>query len=226
MKRSIILVVVLAGCITLYYCRKDTTSVSENGVKGVGEIAVAEQQKPSSPQAQVLDSNAERTEERVSPLENPPIFRSGTLELGLEFEDTSLSQAQAYRISEDLNGVFSHLNAKFKPFEAGKRLIFEGEGRITPEPLEVMWMIQEVEGEQFLSVPQTVSDAYSKAFEFIQKENIRESEVQDLLDPIQSGKIGAELIASLVTPVVGEEPLSELAEERRSSGNFPPHSFL
>ena len=144
-----------------------------------------------------------------------PVFKCGLLELAMKFEDTSISPVIAHKISNDINGVFSHLDVKFMPFRDGKRLDFEGEGRIRPDALKVVWLVHEEGRKQILSVPKSVTDAYLKAFEFMRNENIDEAKVHQFIDEVKSGSIGHEVFAQIKTSNLSSKALVDLASELR-----------
>jgi hypothetical protein len=142
-----------------------------------------------------------------------PKFKNGSLELSLKFEDSSISPADAYRISKDLNNVFSHLNASFVENGDQKRLVFKGEGRHWPDILDPLRMPREIDGTQSLYIPQVVSDAYKQAFDFIEQHKIEESEVSALLAELESGRSDTESIAVLSTGAVPAKKLAEVLKE-------------
>lgn len=155
----------------------------------------------------------------------PTRFKNGSLELFIDFEDPSINAEQAYRITKDLNNTFSHLSARLVQSGNQKKLVFEGKGRNWPDALDSIRILRSNGSNDSLFITKSVSDAYKQAFEFMEKYEVRESEVADLAISLASGESDVTTIAVLSLPSVSEKRLEEVLEEM-SQGRIKQPSVL
>jgi hypothetical protein len=223
MKRFYILLFAGIALAVILLVKNDTSSLPEK----VFENHASPTPKPQKDQSRIESSIPTSKEDSIlnSPPSNTSKFKNGSLELSLEFEDSSISAAEASRISEDLNDVFSHLDAKLIKVGDQERLVFEGKGRNWPDILDTLRMPREADGSRSLFIPLEVSDAYRQAFDFIEQHKIEESEVSALLAELESGGSNTESLAVLSPGVV---PVNELEGvlEKLARGRIKSPSVL
>lgn len=223
MKRLFLLILVGFAVAFYIFVRNDESSILEEAV---------ESEEPSGfePQESSRDeesSGSLAVDEIVSvPMSiGPTRFKNDGLEVPLDFEDSSVSAEQAYRISEDLNSVFSHLSAKLVQHGDQKKIAFEGKGRNWPDVLDSVRILRSSGGYDSLYITKGVSDAYRQAFEFIEKHGIKQSEVGELLADVASGESSVTDIAVLSVHSASTDKLEEVLKEM-SKGRIKQPSAL
>jgi hypothetical protein len=223
MRRKYLLIAVGVALFILFLVRNDEPRFSEE---------VFENEAPSFIESQ-KDLRAEESPESLlvddailDPLPIAPTkFKNGTLEFFIDFEDSSISAEQAYRISQDLNNVFSHLSARLVRHGDQKKLVFEGKGRNWPDALDSVRILRSRNGRDSLYINTSVSEAYKKAFDFIEQKGINEAEVAGLLDNLTSGDSSIADVAVLSLQSVPSKKLEEVLEEM-SEGQIKQPSVL
>lgn len=154
-----------------------------------------------------------------------PFFKNHSLEIAINFEDKSLTSTQTSRISQDLNYVYSHLVARMVEHGDQKQIVFEGEGRIWPDALNFIWMIRESGENQSLNVTTDVSNAYLKAFQFIEDNEIDERGVDVILTKIESGSSQTDSLTVFSLQSISEPKIKEALNEL-SKGKIKRPSVL
>lgn len=225
MKRACFLILVVVGVVAalfLLFRREAFKTLSENPEDPMTSASEAQEFEPNRGTSGIVSGEVNLKNPAST---GPPAFRNGNLEIALAFDDTSLDEADALRIADDLSNVFSHLAANLVPIGDGNQLVFEGKGRAWPDALDTAWLIREMEGERYLSVPKSVSDAYIQAFDFIDRHEIRQSDVAEFLAGVGSGSADAERVVALSAGPVADEKVLEALKEM-ATGDIKPPSVL
>jgi hypothetical protein len=223
MKRTFLLIATGLTLTILFLVRYDESRPSEKVFKSE-ETSLAEphenlEAKKYSEELFVSDMDLDSL-----PL-GPAKFKNEALEIFIDFEDPTVSKEQAYRISQDLNNVFSHLTARLVQHSDQKKLVFEGKGRNWPDVLDPIRMLQSNNGLDVLYVNKSVSDAYKEAFDYMEQQGIKEGKLARLLDKLASGTSSIADIVVFSMDSVPTEKLEEVLKEM-SKGQIKLPSVL
>jgi hypothetical protein len=210
-KYSLIAVSVSVALIIVIFVRDDEPKSPEEAVVNEAPSVVEPKEdlrgKESPKHSPVSNLN-------LNPLPvGPTKFKNGNLELFIDFADSSLSTEQKHRISQDLNSVFSHLDARLVQHGDQKKLVFDGQGRSWPDSLDHVRILRSINGRDSLYVDNSLSGSYKQAFDFIEQHGIDEAEVAELLDSLASGESSITDVAVLSLQSVPSEKLEEVLKD-------------
>lgn len=223
MRRKYPLIAVGVALIIVIFVRDDEPKSSEEGVVNEAPSAVEPEEDLSDKESPERSPVSNLT---LNPLAvGSTKFKSGNLELFIDFEDSSLSTEQKHRISQDLNSVFSHLDARLVHHDEQNKLVFEGQGRNWPDSLDHVRMLRSINGRDSLYVDNGLSGAYEQAFEFIEQHRIDEAQVAELLESLASGESSITDIAVLSLQSLPSEKLEEVLKEM-SEGKIKQPNLL